>query len=187
MVLTSVSRDDLPDGGAAHYAETIRAVRRRNAGVGVEVLTPDYLGAPLEAVLEARPDVFAHNVEVVRELTPQVRDRRCSYDRSLEVLAAARRLRPSTITKSSLLLGLGETDAQVEAALDDLRAAGVESIAIGQYLQPTRRNLPVDRFVEPAEFDRYRDYGLGIGFRAVFSGPFVRSSYMADEVNASAC
>lgn len=180
-VITSVSRDDLPDGGAAHYAATIRAVRRRSPGVGVEVLTPDYMGAPLEAVLEAEPDVFAHNVEVVRELTPQVRDRRCAYDRSLEVLAAARKLRPSTITKSSLLLGLGETDAQVEATLDDLRAAGVESIAIGQYLQPTRRNVPVRRWVTPERFAELAELARDKGFTRVASGPLVRTSYHAAE------
>jgi lipoyl synthase len=180
-VITSVSRDDLPDGGAAHYAATIRAVKRRTPGAGVEVLTPDYLGAPLEAVLDAEPDVFAHNVEVVRELTPQVRDRRCSYDRSLEVLAAARRKRPSTVTKSSLLLGLGETDAQVEAALDDLRAVGVASIAIGQYLQPTRRNVPVERWVTPERFAELAALAREKGFTHVASGPLVRTSYHAAE------
>ncbi len=183
-VLTSVSRDDLEDGGAAHYARTIEAVRKRCPDVGIEVLIPDYLGSDLETVVEARPDVLAHNIEVVRELTPKVRDPRCSYDRSLEVLASARQLDPAAAvkTKSSLLLGLGETDQQVERALADLRRSEVDMVCLGQYLQPTKRHLPVDRYVPPERFDELAALAEDLGFRNVASGPLVRTSYHAADL-----
>lgn len=185
-VLTSVSRDDLPDGGAEHYARTIEAVRRRCPAVGIEVLIPDYLGSDLRLVMEARPDVLAHNLEVVRGLTESVRDRRSSYDRSLEVLARARELDSAreVKTKSSLLLGLGERDDQIESALDDLRASRVDLLCLGQYLQPTGRQLPVQRYVTPARFDELADLARSKGFEHVASGPLVRTSYHAAELLA---
>jgi len=184
VVLTSVTRDDLEDGGARHIAATIAAVRAACPGVRVEALVPDLGRAEVERVLEAGPDVFAHNLEVVRELTPRVRDPRCSYDRSLEVLASARELGRSTKTKSSLLLGLGETDAEVERTLSDLRGVGVEMLCIGQYLQPTSRHLPVVRYVRPERFSELEALGLSLGFEAVASGPLVRTSYLAAELLA---
>ncbi len=183
-VITSVSRDDLPDGGAAHYARTIEAIRRRCPGAGVEALIPDYLGHDLAAVVAAGPDVLAHNLEVVRELTGQVRDRRTSYDRSLEVLRQARGLRPPAEmkTKSSLLLGLGETDEQIEAALDDLRRVEVDMVCLGQYLRPSRRHAPVRRYLPPERFDELAELARAKGFAQVASGPLVRTSYHAAEL-----
>jgi lipoic acid synthetase len=182
-VLTSVTRDDLEDGGAAHYAETIEAVRAECPGAGVEVLIPDYLGERLETVLRAGPDILAHNVEVVRELTARVRDPRCSYDRSLQVLAESHRA--ALRTKSSLLLGLGERDDEVERALGDLREVGVDMVCIGQYLQPSRRHLEVDRFVPPERFSELESLARAMGFAAVASGPLVRTSYLAAELTGA--
>ena len=181
-VLTSVTRDDLPDGGAGHYARTVRALRAACSGIGVEALVPDFTGERLATVLEAAPDVLAHNVEVVRELTRAVRDPRASYDRSLAVLAEARAGRPELTTKSSLMLGLGETDAQVEASLRDLRSVDVDAVCIGQYLQPTSRHLTVERFVPPDRFAELERFARELGFRAVASGPLVRTSYLAAEL-----
>ncbi len=182
VVITSVNRDDLADGGSRHFAETVAAVRRALPGARVEVLTPDFRG-DLDAVarvLDAGPHVFNHNMETVERLYPRVRPQ-ADYRQSLAVLKFARRYAPATLAKSGIMVGLGETDGEVRALLQDLRAAGTEVATIGQYLQPTRRNLPVEAYIEPAQFDAWRDYGLAIGFRAVFSGPLVRSSYMADE------
>lgn len=184
-VLTSVSRDDLPDGGSEHYARTIRALRARCKDVGVEVIIPDYRGDPLSIVVDAEPDVLAHNVEVVRELTPRVRDRKCSYDRSLAVLSEAKLVRPSLATKSSLLLGLGETDRQIEEAMDDLRGVGVDIICIGQYLQPTRHHAPVTRFVTPERFAELDVLARSKGFTGVASAPLVRTSYHAADYASS--
>ncbi len=183
VVITSVNRDDLPDGGSGHFADTVRAVREALAKSRVEVLTPDFCGdlGAVARVLDAGPDIFNHNVETAPRLYRRVRPQG-DYARSLEVLRFARGYRPEILTKSGLMAGLGEEPRDVEAVLRDLRASGVDIATIGQYLQPTRRNLPVARFVPPEQFDAYRDYGLSIGFRAVFSGPFVRSSYMADAV-----
>lgn len=181
-VLTSVSRDDLPDGGAAHYAKTVAALRRRCPEVGVELLVPDYLDDDLDLVLAAAPDVLAHNLEVVRELSGRVRDRRCSYDRSLEVLRQARARAPRLVTKSSLLLGMGETDAQVERAIDDLRSVEVTVLCLGQYLQPSRRHLPVERYLPPEQFVELEALARAKGFEQVVSGPLVRTSYHAAEV-----
>jgi len=187
VVITSVNRDDLPDGGSRHFAETVRAVRQVLPGARVEVLTPDFCGdlEALERVLEAGPDVFNHNVETVPRLYRRVRPQ-ADYEQSLRVLEAAGGRRPSALVKSGLMVGFGEQAGEVEAVLRDLQARGVQVVTIGQYLQPTRRNLPVTEYVEPARFAAYRDYGLSIGFRLVFSGPLVRSSYMADEVNTQA-
>lgn len=176
-VVTSVDRDDLPDGGAGQYAETIRAIRTLNPETLVEVLIPDYLGDRLKTVVEAGPFVVAHNVEVVRRLTPMVRDRRASYERSLEVLRQAHEL--GARTKSSLMLGLGERDEEVLETLRDLRLCGVEVVTLGQYLQPTRRHWPVARYVTPSEFEAWAAKAREMGFRFVASGPRVRSSYRA--------
>jgi lipoic acid synthetase len=182
VVITSVNRDDLADGGSGHFAATILALRRALAGnARVEVLTPDFQGdlAAVARVLDAAPYIFNHNMETVPRLYSRVRPQ-ADYRQSLDVLAFAKRDRPAVLTKSGAMLGLGETSAEVHQLMRDLRAAGVDIVTLGQYLQPTRRNLPVAEFVTPAQFDAYRDFGLSLGFKMVFSGPFVRSSYMAD-------
>ena len=185
VVLTTVCRDDLPDQGAAHVAACISAVKNRVPGIRVEMLLQDFCGEepPLRTVLTAAPDVIGHNLETVERLTPLTRDRRCGYRLSLTVLAALRRLAPRTPLKSSLMLGLGETDAEVMAALRDLRSAGVELVTLGQYLRPagTGRHLPVARYVTPAAFARWAARARRLGFRHAASGPFVRSSYRAAE------
>jgi lipoic acid synthetase len=186
VVLTSVDRDDLPDGGAAHYAACIRAIKAQNPATAVEALTPDFSGdrSAVATVLGAGLEVFAHNLETVRRLTPAVRDPRAGYDQSLAVLAHARDVSASLpgriLTKSSLMLGLGETEAEVVQAMDDLRASGVSLLTLGQYLRPTVNHLPVIRFVHPDEFSAYRRLGLEKGFLEVVSGPLVRSSYRAE-------
>jgi lipoic acid synthetase len=188
VVITSVNRDDLPDGGSTHFAATVAAVRRALPDARIEVLTPDFNG-DLDAVarvLDAGPDVFNHNMETVERLYSRVRPQ-ANYQQSLNVLRFARRYRTDLLTKSGLMVGLGESHGEVRQLLDDLRCKGEADVAtIGQYLQPSRRSLPVMRYVPPAEFDRWRDYGLSAGFRMVFSGPFVRSSYMADIVSEEA-
>lgn len=183
VVLTTVDRDDLADGGAAHYAATVRAIRAHDANVRIEVLTGDFQGneASLRTVLASEPDVFAHNLEVVERLSSIARDRRATYATSLEVLAAVKRIAPSRLTKSSLMVGLGETEAELIASMRDLRAAAVDFLTIGQYLRPTPLHLPVVEFVEPATFERLRSIGMELGFRYVASGPLVRSSYKAAE------
>lgn len=183
VVLTTVDRDDLADGGAEHYAATVRAIRAHDAKVLVEVLTGDFRGneSALRTLLAAEPDVFAHNLEVVERLTPLARDRRASYRTSLDVLAQVKRVAPHRLTKSSLMVGLGETEAELIAAMRDLRAAAVDFLTIGQYLRPTPLHLPVAEFVPPDAFTRLRDVGLELGFRYVASGPLVRSSYKAAE------
>ncbi len=187
VVITSVNRDDLADGGSRHFAETVRQVRRALPEARVEVLTPDFCGDfdSVMRVLEAGPHVFNHNMETVRRLYRRVRPQ-ADYEQSLRVLAFARRYRPDALTKSGFMAGLGESAEEVRGLLRDLRAAEVDVATIGQYLQPTRRNLPVAEYVRPEQFDAYRDYGLSIGFRTVLSGPLVRSSYMADDVNEQA-
>jgi lipoic acid synthetase len=186
VVITSVNRDDLEDGGSRHFAQTVREVRRALPEARVEVLTPDFQG-DLDAVarvLDAGPHVFNHNMETVPRLYSRVRPQ-AAYQQSLDVLAFARQ-HSTALTKSGFMVGLGENEEEVLSLLRDLHAAGTDAATIGQYLQPTRRNLPVMEFVEPAQFDRYRDYGLSLGFKMVFSGPLVRSSYMADEVSEAA-
>jgi lipoic acid synthetase len=191
VVITSVNRDDLADGGSHHFAETVREVRRALPEARVEVLTPDFCG-DLDAVarvLDAGPHVFNHNMETAPRLYPRVRPQ-ADYRQSLDVLAFARRHAADgpngVLTKSGFMVGLGETGDEVHTLLRDLRAAGTDVATIGQYLQPTRRNLPVVEFVEPRQFEAYREYGLALGFKAVFSGPLVRSSYMADLVSEEA-
>lgn len=187
VVITSVNRDDLDDGGSRHFALTVEEVRRALPDARVEVLTPDFCGNmdAVARVLDAGPHVFNHNMETVAHLYRRVRPQ-ADYRQSLNVLRFAKRYRPEALTKSGLMVGLGETPAEVEALLRDLRNADVDVATLGQYLQPTRRNLRVAEYVEPLQFDAYRDYGLSIGFKMVFSGPLVRSSYMADLVSEQA-
>ena len=187
IVITSVNRDDLEDGGSRHFAATVREVRRALPQARVEVLTPDFCG-DLDAVarvLDAGPHVFNHNMETIRRLYRRVRPQ-ADYRQSLRVLEFAKGYRADVLTKSGLMVGLGEQPAEVHELLHDVRAAGTDVATIGQYLQPTRRNLRVSQFVTPEQFDAYRDFGLAAGFRMVFSGPFVRSSYMADLVSEEA-
>jgi len=186
IVLTSVNRDDLPDGGALHYADAIRAIKRRTPQVAVEALTPDFQGVmkDVETVMDSGLDVFAQNVETVKRLTHPVRDPRADYQQTIAVLAHAKQYKPSVLTKTSLMLGLGETDAEIAQCMDDLRAANVDLLTLGQYLRPTMHHLPVERFVTPAEFDKYRQWALAKGFRECVSGPLVRSSYRAEQALA---
>jgi lipoic acid synthetase len=183
VVLTSVNRDDLPDGGAKHYADCIRAIKHNTPATAVEALTPDFQGvlADVEQVVDSGLEVFAQNVETVRRLTHPVRDPRAGYDQTLRVLEHAKRYKPGVLTKTSLMLGLGETDAEILQTLDDLRAIGVDIVTLGQYLRPTVNHLTVQRFVTPADFDRYRGEALARGFLECVSGPLVRSSYRAEQ------
>jgi lipoic acid synthetase len=183
VVLTMVDRDDLNDGGAAHVAKTVRRIKHHSPKLRVETLVGDFGGdhGDIRTVAqEGRPDVFAHNVEVVPRLQRAIRDARCSWDRSVDVLVAAKGL-GSSITKSSLMVGLGEEREEVLDAMRLLREADVDVLTIGQYLRPTKRHAPVERYVEPAEFSDYEQAGLDMGFRFVASGPLVRSSYRAAE------
>jgi lipoic acid synthetase len=182
VVLTSVDRDDLADGGAAHYAACVRAIKLRCPGTIVEALTPDFSGstAAVETVLDSGVDVFAQNLETVERLTHRVRDPRAGYAQTLDVLAHAKRYRFDVVTKTSLMLGLGETEDELVCALDDLRARAVDIVTFGQYLRPTMNHLPVERYVTPEEFEHYRELGLSRGFLEVVSGPLVRSSYRAE-------
>jgi lipoyl synthase len=186
VVLTSVDRDDLADGGAAHYAACIRAIRRRNPDTVIEALTPDFQGvlADVECVVDAGIEVFAQNLETVRRLTHPVRDPRAGYEQTLRVLGHAKQHRAQLLTKSSLMLGLGETEQELAQCMDELRAVGVDILTLGQYLRPTMHHLPVQRFVSPEEFERYRAWGLERGFRECVSGPLVRSSYRAERALA---
>jgi lipoyl synthase len=185
VVITSVDRDDLPNGGAAVFAETIRQVKTRSPHTRVEVLTGDFSGlrASIQSVIEARPDVFGQNIETVRRLTSALRDRRAGYEQTLRVLQTAKEIDPSIRTKSSILVGMGETREEVIETMRDLRQVGVDLLTIGQYLQPTRspRNLPLVEYVTPERFAHYHDEGLRLGFKYIASGPLVRSSYKAWE------
>jgi len=184
VVITSVDRDDLPDGGAAHYAACVREIKRLNPGTAVEALTPDFNGRHelVEAVVDSGLDVFAQNVETVRRLTHPVRDPRAGYEQTIDVLRHAKAHRPDVLTKTSLMLGLGERDTEILETMDDLRAANVDILTLGQYLRPTPNHLVVDRYVTPAEFEAYRVEGLERGFVEVVAGPMVRSSYRAEQV-----
>jgi len=186
VVITSVNRDDLADGGSEHFAATVREVRTALPDARVEVLTPDFQGDPeaVARVLDAGPDIFNHNMETVPRLYRRVRPQ-ADYRQSLDVLKFAKQHRPAALTKSGAMLGLGETVDEVHQLMRDLRQADVDVATLGQYLQPTRRNLPVTEFVPPAQFDAYRDFGLSLGFKIVFSGPLVRSSYMADHIGSA--
>ena len=181
VVITSVDRDDIPDGGASHFAACIRAIRSRCTETMVEVLIPDFRGPSLRLVVDAVPDVIAHNVECVESLTSRVRDPRAGYQKSLDVLMEIKRLDPTARTKSSLIVGIGETEPEMIAAMEDLRDAGCDFLTVGQYLQPTKNLLPVTEFVPPEQFERYENLGHALGFHYVASGPLVRSSYKAGE------
>lgn len=184
VVLTMVDRDDLLDGGAAQVAQTVRRIKARSPSLLVETLVGDFRGMKRDVetvVAEGLPDVYAHNVEVVPRLQRSVRDARCSWERSVETLSWAKAA-GARVTKSSLMVGLGETEPEVVEAMERLREVGVDVLTIGQYLRPTKRHAEVQRFVPPEEFERYREAGLELGFRFVASGPLVRSSYRAAEV-----
>jgi lipoic acid synthetase len=184
VVITSVDRDDLDDGGAAHYAACIRAIKALNPDTSVEALTPDFRGRreSVATIVEAGLEVFAQNVETVERLTHVVRDPRAGYQQTLDVLAMAKEIRPSVLTKTSLLLGVGERDDELKTTMDDLRAHNVDVLTLGQYLRPTPNHLDIERWVHPDEFARYREWGLQRGFIEVASGPLVRSSYRAERV-----
>jgi lipoyl synthase len=185
VVVTSVDRDDVPDRGAAHYAATIRALKAKLPEASVEVLTPDFLGVEEEAlqtVIGARPDVFNHNIETVRRIHPNMRGAKASYDTALWLLRRAKEIADyDVLTKSGIIVGLGETNGEVVETLRDLRANGVDVVTIGQYLQPSAKHARIDRWVHPDEFRWFREQGEALGFGSVFSGPLVRSSYRADE------
>ncbi|HNP36379.1 MAG TPA: lipoyl synthase [Woeseiaceae bacterium] len=184
VVITSVDRDDLPDGGAAHYAACVREIKRLNPDTAVEALTPDFNGRHehVDLVLDSGLEVFAQNVETVKRLTHPVRDPRAGYEQTIDVLQHAKQYRPEVLTKTSLMLGLGERDSEIMQAMDDLRRANVDILTLGQYLRPTPNHLAVERYVTPAEFDAYRIEGLERGFVEVVAGPMVRSSYRAEQV-----
>jgi lipoic acid synthetase len=187
VVVTSVNRDDLDDGGSRHFAETVKRLRDAVPAARIEVLTPDFCG-DLDAVarvLDAGPHVFNHNMETIERLYRKIRPQ-ANYQQSLRVLEFAKKYRPEALTKSGLMVGLGETEEEVQRLLDDLRTASVEVATIGQYLQPSRRNLEVAEYVPEERYERWRSYGLGAGFKMVFAGPFVRSSYMAELVSKGA-
>lgn len=183
IVITSVTRDDLPDGGAGHFAATINAVHRELPGARIEVLIPDFKGSreALKTIIEAGVDVLNHNIETVPRLYPTVRPQ-ADYRQSLDLLMHARELNPRQATKSGLMLGLGESAAEVEDVLSELVAIECDFLTLGQYLQPTSEHLPVQRYVEPGEFERWRQKALRMGFKGVASGPFVRSSYHAGDL-----
>ena len=184
VVVTSVDRDDLADGGATHYAACVDAIKGRCPGTAVEALTPDFAGqrSSVRTVLDAGVDVFAQNVETVRRLTHPVRDPRAGYEQTLGLLAHAKQYRSEVLTKTSVMLGLGETDDEILETLDDLQDNGVDIVTFGQYLRPTVNHLPVQRYVPPEGFARYRRWGLERGFLEVVAGPLVRSSYRAERV-----
>ena len=184
VVLTSVDRDDLPDGGAAHYAACVQAIKALRPQTAVEALTPDFQGreADVATVVDSGLEVFAQNIETVDRLTHPVRDPRAGYQQTLDVLRFAKAHRPTVLTKSSLMVGLGETDDEVLRTMEDLRAADVDLLTLGQYLRPTRNHLPVERWVHPDTFAHYRETGLALGFTEVAAGPLVRSSYRADRL-----
>jgi len=183
VVLTMVDRDDLDDGGASHVAETIEAIKHRDPEILVEALTGDFRGEdqPVQRIIAAQPDVFAHNLETVERLSPAVRDGKCGYQQSLQVLSRAKQRAPELVTKSSLMLGLGETEREIDQAMDDLRDADVDVVTFGQYLRPTHRHLPVSEYVSPGRFVAIQQRALRKGFLYVASGPLVRSSYKAAE------
>jgi lipoic acid synthetase len=184
VVITSVDRDDLPDYGSSHYAETIKSVKKKNPRIKIEALIPDFGADPehIKRVINAQPLVIGHNVETVKRLTPFIRDRRCSYEKSLAVLQTIKELDCRVHTKSGFMVGLGESNEEIEQTLRDLHAAGVDIVTIGQYLQPTKKNALVRRYYTPEEFENFKKIATTVGIRHVISGPLVRSSYRASEV-----
>jgi len=188
VVLTSVNRDDLPDEGSGHFAKTIKLLKQRRTHLLIEVLSPDFSGKEnlIQKIISAGPDVFAHNIETVERLSPLVRDPRAGYQQSLKVLEFVKKQEPSLYTKSSLMLGLGETEEEVLSCLKDLRAVGCDVLTLGQYLRPQKRHLPVKSFVSPQKFKEWKEKAEGMGFIYCASGPLVRSSYRAGELFLSA-
>lgn len=184
VVLTSVNRDDMEDGGSAHFAECIREIKKEYLKIIVEVLIPDFNGniESLKNIIDAKPDVIAHNIETIERLQKKARDPRANYGQSLNVLKNSKKLSPGIFTKSSIMVGIGETDGEIMDAMKDLRDIGVDILTIGQYLRPTDWHLPVTHFIEPEKFRFYEQKGLELGFRFVAAGPFVRSSYKAGEL-----
>jgi len=184
VVLTSVNRDDLPDGGAQHFANTVKLIKEFNPHTAVEALTPDFKGlfSSIETIVNCGLEVFAQNIETVERLTHQVRDIRAGYQQTLDVLSESKRINPKVLTKTSIILGLGETDLEIDRTMEDLAKNNVDILTIGQYLRPTRNHHPIKRWVTPEEFDKYRKAGLKKGFLEVVSGPMVRSSYRAERV-----
>ena len=182
VVLTSVNRDDLEDGGAEHFAQTVKLIKELNPGTAVEALTPDFKGlsSSIDTLVNCGLEVFAQNIETVERLTHPVRDIRAGYKQTLDVLAESKRINPKVLTKTSLILGLGETDQEIEETMDDLIKNKVDILTLGQYLRPTLNHLPIERWVTPEEFETYREIGLKKGFLEVVSGPMVRSSYRAE-------
>jgi len=182
VVLTSVNRDDLPDGGAKHFADTVELIKKLNPGTAVEALTPDFKGlfSSIETLVNCGLEVFAQNIETVERLTHPVRDIRAGYQQTLDVLAESKKINSKVLTKTSLILGLGETDEEIEQTMDDLIQHRVDILTLGQYLRPTLNHLPIERWVTPEDFERYRELGLSKGFLEVVSGPMVRSSYRAE-------
>ena len=183
VVITSVTRDDLPDGGASHFVETIKCIKSLNKGIKIEVLIPDF-GADevsIKKVLDAAPDVIAHNIETVKNIYPKINRGVAQYEQSLKVLEIIKKLDNDMITKSGLMLGLGENEEEVYQAMRDLRKVGCDFLSIGQFLTPSKKHVQVEEFVKPEVFDLYRDKALSIGFKFVKSAPYVRSSYLADE------
>ena len=182
VVLTSVNRDDLPDGGAKHFADTVKLIKDLNPGTAVEALTPDFKGlsSSIDTIVNCGLEVFAQNIETVERLTHPVRDIRAGYQQTLDVLAESKKINPEVLTKTSLILGLGETNEEIEQTMDDLITNKVDILTIGQYLRPTLNHLPIKRWVTPNEFEAYREIGLKKGFLEVVSGPMVRSSYRAE-------
>ena len=183
-VLTSVNRDDLEDGGAMHFAQTVVSIKKKAPGVIIEALVPDFLGKreSIETLLDSNVEVFAQNLETVNRLTHQVRDHRAGYEQTLEVLAYAKKYSPKTISKTSLMLGLGEREDELLESFNDIRSAGVDVLTLGQYMRPTINHLPVERWYSPEEFQYMKKLALDIGFKEVASGPLVRSSYRADKI-----
>lgn len=183
-VLTSVNRDDLEDGGAMHFAQTVVSIKKKAPGVIIEALVPDFLGKreSIETLLDSNVEVFAQNLETVNRLTHQVRDHRAGYEQTLEVLAYAKKYSPKTISKTSLMLGLGESEDELLESFNDIRSVGVDVLTLGQYMRPTINHLPVERWYSPEEFQYMKKLALDIGFKEVASGPLVRSSYRADKI-----
>ena len=182
IVLTCVNRDDIADGGAEHFANTVKAIKSKDSNIEVEVLTSDFNGSrnAIRTVVQSPIKVFAQNIETVKRLTHPIRDPRAGYAKTLKVLKAAKEINPNIITKTSLIVGLGETDAEIYQTFEDLRNHDVDIITLGQYLRPTLNHRPIDRWVKPKQFDQYREKGLKYGFLEVISGPMVRSSYRAE-------
>ncbi len=182
VVLTSVNRDDLPDGGAQHYANTVKAIKAKNQNTAVEALTPDFKGIKnsVETLVNSGIEVFAQNLETVKRLTHPVRDPRAGYQQTLDVLKLSKSINKKVLTKTSLILGLGETDYEIEKTMEDLLKHKVDILTLGQYLRPTLNHLPVEKWVTPEEFNNYREIGIKKGFLEVVSGPMVRSSYRAE-------